>query len=83
MIESKQQLLDSFLKAAEAYLAEPTLVNGIDLDDATVTLKRYVLSELHDQATAIELAKISPLVKHLETTVVSQLISELRQRLQG
>ena len=49
MIETKEQLLASFSDKAQAFLDSPGLVSGIDFDDAAVTLKRYVLSELHDQ----------------------------------
>lgn len=83
MIESKEQLLNGFIQAAEAFLADQNLVNGINLDDATVSLKRYVLSELHDQAAASELAKIPPLIRGLDTAALAELVGELKQRLAG
>ncbi len=83
MIESKQQLLDNFLKAAEVYLAEPTLVNGIDLDDATVTLKRYVLSELKDQPTASELGRIPQLIRQSGVDAIDALVAEIKWKLSG
>ena len=58
MLESKTQVVDDFRAKANAFLDEPGLNNGIEFDDATVTLKRYVLSELHDQALASLLARI-------------------------
>ncbi len=52
MIESKSQLVDDFRTKADAFLAAPSVGSGIAFDDAAVTLKRYVLTEMHDQALA-------------------------------
>ncbi len=45
-IESKKQQLRNFKASADEFLAAPGPVAGIEFDDAAVTLKRYVLTQL-------------------------------------
>ena len=81
MIESKEQLLADFRTKAQAFLAEPTFVTGIDLDDAAVTLKRYVLSEMHDETLGILLAQFHAPIREVNVTRLSELIAEVEARL--
>lgn len=77
MIESKEQLLSNFRSKAEAFLADPGLVTGIDLDDAAVILKRYVLTELHDQTLAGRLGEIPKQVRKLDVESLAGLVKEI------
>ena len=77
MIESKEQVLSDFRKKARVFLADPNPVTGIDLDDASVTLKRYVLSVMHDEALGSLLARIQKPIRRLDVTTVSQLVTEV------
>ena len=70
MIESKQQVLDAFFQAARSYLADPNAVSGIDFDDATVTLKRYVLTTMQDMELASMLARFQKLIRASDSTPV-------------
>jgi hypothetical protein len=83
MIESKEQVLDDFRIKAGAFLADPNIVTGIDFDDAAVTLKRYVLSELHDQQLASTLASFQKLIRELDVDTLSRLTTEVEARLQA
>ena len=82
MIESKEQLLGNFIEKAQAFLATPNLVTGIDFDDAAVTLKRYVVSVLHDQALASTLGRFQKLIRQLDVETLRGLVSEVEQGLQ-
>ena len=77
MIESKEQLVSNFRDKAEAFLAAPGLLTGIDLDDAAVTLKRYVLTELHDQALASKLGQMPRQIRKLDVASLGDLIREI------
>lgn len=81
MIESKEQVLGDFREKAQAFLAEPNFVTGIDLDDATVTLKRYVLSEMGDESLGSLLVKFQRPIRELDVERLSQLIAEVEAKL--
>ena len=81
MIESKQQLLDQFRDKADAFLSDPGLMTGIDFDDAAVTLKRYVLTELRDQQLASKLAQFPKLIRRLDVTTLTALVAEVEGKL--
>lgn len=81
MIETKEQLLASFSDKAQAFLDNPGLVSGIDFDDAVVTLKRYVLSELHDQELGSKLALFPKLIRQLDVRTLAGLIADIQARL--
>lgn len=81
MIESKEQLLNSFRDKARAFLAGPSLTTGIDFDDATVTLKRYVMSELHDQHLASTLGRFQKLIRQMDVAALSELVAAVEEQL--
>ena len=81
MIESKEQLLIGFSDAAKAFMEQPNPITGIDLDDATVALKRFVLTELHDQDTAGLLARFSGRIRALDTAALADMIADVERRL--
>ena len=81
MIESKEQLLSGFSTAAKAFVEQPNPVTGIDLDDAAVALKRYVLSEMRDQETASLLARFPKLIRALDSASLSGMITDVERRL--
>ena len=81
MIESKQQVSDQFREKAQAFLSEPSIVAGIELDDASVTLKRYVLSVLHDERLGSLLAKLHKLIRESNIEGVRELVAEVESRL--
>jgi len=81
MIESKQQVLDNFRGKARAFLADPNAINGIDLDDAAVTLKRFVLTETKDTQLGSALADFQKLIRQLDVDAVSAVVAEVERRL--
>lgn len=81
MIESKEQVLGDFQDKAKAFLAEPSFITGIDLDDAAVTLKRYVLSEMGDESLGSLLAKFHKPIRESNIELLSELIAEVEARL--
>lgn len=81
MIESKEQVLTQFREKAQAFLADPSLVNGIDLDDASVTLKRYVLSVMHDEQLGTLLSRFHKLIRSPNVQQLSELVAEVEARL--
>jgi len=81
MIESKEQLMGNFRDKAAAFLEAPNLVNGIDFDDAAVTLKRYAVSVLNDQELASTLARFQKLIRQLDVATLRELVSQVEHRL--
>jgi hypothetical protein len=77
MIESKEQVLGDFREKAQAFLAEPNFVTGIDLDDATVTLKRYVLSEMRNNALGNLLGRFHKPIREANIQLLSEMIAEV------
>ena len=81
MIETKQQLVGNFSARAHAFLGEPNLVHGIAFDDAVVTLKRYVLTELHDQELASLLGRFQKLIRAMDAATLNALVVDVEKRL--
>lgn len=81
MIESRQQVIGAFRAAATAFLQTPGVLTGMTLDDAAVTLKRYLLSESNDQATASLLTRLPRLIRELDTAAVGELVAQLEGHL--
>ena len=81
MIETKEQVLRRFRETARDFFADPGLISGIDFDDATVTLKRYVLSELHDVGLGSRLAGLPRLIRELDVTTLQREVAEIETAL--
>ncbi len=79
MIEKKEQLLNDFRAKAKAFLENPNLLTAIDLDDAAVTLKRYVLSVMHDEELGSLLARFQKPVRALDTATLRELVARVEQ----
>lgn len=81
MIESKEQVMQAFRTSAQAFLAQPGAMTGIDFDDATVTLKRYALTEMHDQDLASLLGGFQKLIRNLDVATLTELIGRVEEKL--
>lgn len=81
MIETKEQVLSDFSEKARAFLDDPNLMSGIDFDDASVTLKRYVLTELKDVALGSRLAEFPRLIRALDVETLKGLVAEVEAAL--
>ncbi len=77
MIETKEQVLAAFQNTAKRFFDAPGLVSGIDFDDATVTLKRYVLSEMHNVELGSRLAGVPKLIRQLDADALRREVSEI------
>lgn len=83
MIETREQVVSGFRDRAAEFLHSPNLMSGLALDDATVTLKRYVLSELKDQPLASILARFPKLIRALDVAALRPLVDEVLERLEA
>jgi hypothetical protein len=83
MIETREQVVNGFRDKARAFLESPNLMTGLELDDASVTLKRYVLTELKDQPLASTLARFPKLIRALDVASLEPLVAEVEGRLQA
>ena len=77
MIETKEQVLAAFQNTARSFFDDPGLVSGIDFDDAAVTLKRYVLSELHNVELGSRLAGVPKLIRQLDVDTLRREVAEI------
>ena len=83
MIETKEQVLTAFQNAAKTFFDDPGLVSGIDFDDAAVTLKRYVLSEMHNVELGSRLAGVPKLIRQLDVDALRQEVTEIVLAVEG
>ena len=83
MIETREQVVGGFRDTARDFLDSPNLMTGLALDDATVTLKRYALSELRDQPLASTLARFPKLIRALDVDALRALVDEVEARLEA
>jgi hypothetical protein len=81
MIETKEQVINDFRAKAQAFLDGPGLMTGIELDDAVVTLKRFVLTELRDQALGSILATMPKMIRQLDVTGLRARVDEVETAL--
>ena len=83
MIETKEQVLTAFQNTAKTFFDDPGLVSGIDFDDAAVTLKRYVLSEMHNVELGSRLAGVPKLIRQLDVDALRQEVTEIVLAVEG
>lgn len=81
MIESKEMLVERFLRLSARFQESPDPVTGIDFDDAVVTLKRYVISHMKNEQTGMMLGRFQKLIRAGDRTSVSELTREVEKRL--
>lgn len=81
MIESKQALVERFLQLASEFEVSQNPVTGINLDDAMVALKRYLLSEEKNQELASALGRLGKLVRSRDMTSYCSELAQIRQAL--
>lgn len=82
MIEiSRDAQLRSFFEQADAFLAEPDVLKGMDLDDAVVKLKRLLLTSQADPAVISRLNRFARLIREMDIENLRVHIGELRTAL--
>ena len=81
MIESKQALVERFLRLAGEFEKSQNPVVGIDLDDAAVALKRYLLTEEKNQVLASALSRLGKLIRNRDMGAYSNELDQIRQGL--
>ncbi len=81
MIESKETLVANFLRLAADYEQVQNPVTGIDLDDAIVRLRRYILTHEKDEALARDLYDLGKLIRKLDMPTYSTLLARIRDAL--
>lgn len=72
--------IDTFLQCGQQFLAAPNLLNGLELDDAVIALKRHAHLQLNNDELAATLGQFSPLIRNLDVAAL-QPIFERVQRL--
>ena len=82
MIESKEALVGRFLRLAEQFEASQNPVTGIELDDAMVALKRYILSVENNQDAASLLNRLGKLLRSRDMGEFSSTLAAVRNILQ-
>ncbi len=78
MIESKEALVENFMRLATQYEQSQDPVTGIDLDDAAVRLKRYLLSAEGQEEPARLLHDLGKLVRARDMAAYSDCLARLR-----
>jgi len=82
MIEiSLEGLQHNFFAQAEQFLAEPTVLNGIEFDDATVKLKRLLLSRQSDHPAIPILNRFTKLIRQKDVDGLQDHLADLRNRI--
>jgi len=81
MIESKATLIDNFVRLATQYQKIQDPVTGIDLDDACVTLKRYVLSQEGNKELAQHIHELTRLIRSRDMDAYAALLEKINSGL--
>ncbi len=81
MIESKDALVENFMRLAAQFEASQNPVTGIDLDDAAVKLKRYVLSQEQNEELGRQLHDFTRLVRSRDMDSYVALLAQIREAL--
>ena len=77
MIESKTALVEKFMRLATQYQQSQDPVTGIDLDDASVHLKRYVLSQEHNKELAGYLQELARVIRSRDMDAYAALLKQI------
>ena len=83
MIETKEQVIKDFQDKSRKFLEKPDVMSGLELDDAVVTLKRFVLTELHDEALGSLLAGLPRLIRRLDIAALTEKIGAIERGLEA
>jgi hypothetical protein len=81
MIESKEALFDNFMRLATQFQQAQDPITGIDLDDAIVKLRRYLLSREQNETLAGQLYDLGKLVRKRDMDAYGELLEGIRAAL--
>lgn len=83
MIEDQTALITKFLDLGTRYRDSQDVMAAMAFDDATINLKRYVLSQLHDQALGSELARLPKLIRNRDQDGFCNLFDQIAAQLRA
>lgn len=81
MIESKEVLVQNFLRLATQFESAPDPITGIDLDDARIKLRRYLMTHEQAEDIARDLYDLGKVIRKLDRPVYSELLARIRANL--
>ena len=81
MIESKEALIENFMRLATQFQQSQDLVTGIDLDDATVKLKRYAMSQEKNGELGRLLHDLGRLIRSRDMKAYDDCLARIRDAL--
>ncbi len=80
MIETTRAgLQQAFFARADQFVSEPTVMNGIELDDATIALKRKLMSEQATHPAIGALNELAGLIRRKDVDGMRQRLDALRK----
>ncbi|OQX30374.1 MAG: hypothetical protein B0D96_08045 [Candidatus Sedimenticola endophacoides] len=68
---------ESFLASGHAFFEAPGVMSSMEFDDAVVVYKRYVNSQLHDEAMGFKLNDLGACVRKLDVEGARALFKEI------
>lgn len=81
MIEiSRESVLQAFYEKADRFLADPSVLNGIEFDDAVVKLKRLLNTEQPDSPLVGRLNTFGPLIRGRDTDSLADHLAVMREQ---
>lgn len=81
MIESKEVLVENFLRLATEFESSPNPVTGIDLDDARIKLRRYLMTHEEAGDIARDLYELGKVIRKLDRPAYGDLLARIRESL--
>jgi hypothetical protein len=69
--------VDTFIQCGRQFLAAPNILNGLELDDAVVALKRHARVQLVNEELATVLEQFPPLIRNLNVSSLQLLFERV------
>lgn len=76
-LKAEYKPFENFLTQGRRFIDSPGAISGMDFDDAVVTYKRYVISQLHDEPLSIKLNALGKAVRNQEVDAAVALFEEV------
>ncbi|MES9856281.1 MAG: hypothetical protein ABW166_06735 [Sedimenticola sp.] len=72
-LKAEYKPFEVFVERGRRFIESPGAISGMEFDDALVSYKRYVISQLHDEALSFKLNDLGKVVRSQEMDRVTSL----------
>ncbi|MEJ1296581.1 MAG: hypothetical protein RNU03_15595 [Candidatus Sedimenticola sp. (ex Thyasira tokunagai)] len=76
-LKAEYKPFEKFLQQGRSFIESPGAISGMEFDDAVVSYKRYVISQLHDEELSFKLNDLGKAVRNQEMEAAATLFEEV------